>query len=141
MLISNLKNEVQNEKKRKQNLDKQLIIKLKCFQKDNGSTIVLLMCKTLIIRRVENQLGKQKMLIRRHLPNGRSNHCEIAKPLIFKGLIGKYRQYDQRLNYRPIYTINTDIQSVTRSALENKRSKLKYYSITRKQIELAKVKI
>lgn len=28
------------------------------------------------------------MLIRRHLPNERSNHSEIAKPLIFKGLTG-----------------------------------------------------
>lgn len=28
------------------------------------------------------------MLIRRHLPNGMSNHGEIAKPLIFKGLTG-----------------------------------------------------
>ena len=60
------------------------------------------------------------MLIRRHLPNGRSNHGEIAKPLIFKGLTGKYREYDQRLNYRPIYTINTYIQSVTRSVLESR---------------------
>lgn len=63
------------------------------------------------------------MLIRRHLPNGRSNHDEIAKPLIFKGLTGKYRECDQRLNYRPIYTINTDIQSVTRSVLESRARK------------------
>ena len=75
------------------------------------------------------------MLIRRHLPNRRSNHGEIAKPLIFKGLTGQYREYDQRLNYRPLYTIYTDSQSVTRSVLENKSSKLKYYSITRKQTE------
>ena len=78
------------------------------------------------------------MLIRRHLPNGRSNHGKTAKPLIFKGLTGKCREYDQRLNYRPlytIYTIYTDIQTVTRSVLENKSSKLKYYSITRKQTE------
>ena len=60
------------------------------------------------------------MLIRRHLPNGRSNHGEIAKPLIFKGLTGKYREYDQRLNYRPLYTIYTDSQSVTRSVLESR---------------------
>ena len=60
------------------------------------------------------------MLIRRHLPNGRSNHGEIAKPLIFKGLTGKYRECDQRLNYRPLYTIYTDSQSVTRSVLESR---------------------
>ena len=75
------------------------------------------------------------MLIRRHLPNGRSNHGKTAKPLIFKGLTWKYRVCDQRLNYRPLYTIYTDSQSVTRSVLENKSSKLKYYSITRKQTE------
>ena len=63
------------------------------------------------------------MLIRRHLPNGRSNHDEIAKPLIFKGLTGKYRECDQRLNYRPLYTIYTDSQSVTRSALESRTRK------------------
>ena len=37
-----------------------------------------------------------------------SNHDEIAKPLIFKGLTGKYRECDQRLNYRPLYTIYAD---------------------------------
>ena len=68
------------------------------------------------------------MLIRRHLPNGRSNHCEITKPLIFKGLTWKHRVCDQRLNYRPIYTINTDIQSVTRSALESDKWHSKWYS-------------
>ena len=68
------------------------------------------------------------MLIRRHLPNGRSNHCEITKPLIFKGLKQKHRVCDQRLNYRPIYTINTDIQSVTRSALESDKWHSKWYS-------------
>ena len=31
---------------------------VKCFQKDNGSTIVLLIRKTLIIRCVENLRGK-----------------------------------------------------------------------------------
>ena len=60
------------------------------------------------------------MLIRRHLPNGRSNHDEIAKPLIFKGLTWKYRVCDQRLNYRPLYTIYTDSQIVTRSVLESR---------------------
>lgn len=60
------------------------------------------------------------MLIRRHLPNGRSNHEKTTKPLIFKGLIGKCRECDQRLNYRPLYTIFTDSQSVTRSALESR---------------------
>ena len=60
------------------------------------------------------------MLIRRHLPNGMSNHGEIAKPLIFKGLKGKYRECDQRLNYRPLHTIYTDSQSVTRSVLESR---------------------
>lgn len=60
------------------------------------------------------------MLIRRHLPNGRSNHDEIAKPLIFKGLTGKCRECDQRLNYRPLYTMFTDSQSVTRSVLESR---------------------
>ena len=60
------------------------------------------------------------MLIRRHLPNGRSNHDEIAKPLIFKGLTGKYRECDQRLNYRPLYTIYADSKSVTRSVLESR---------------------
>ena len=68
------------------------------------------------------------MLIRRHLPNRRPNHGEIAKPLIFKGLTGKYKECDQRLNYRPIYTINTDIQSVTRSALESDKWHSKWYS-------------
>lgn len=63
------------------------------------------------------------MLIRRNLPNGRSNYGEIAKSLIFKGLTGKYKECDQRLNYRPIYTINTDIQSVTRSVLESRMRK------------------
>ena len=63
------------------------------------------------------------MLIRRHLPNRRSNHGEIAKPLIFKGLTGKYRECDQRLNYRPLYTIYTDSQSVTRSVLESRTRK------------------
>ena len=60
------------------------------------------------------------MLIRRHLPNGRPNHGEITKPLIFKGLTGKYRECEQRLNYRPLYTIYTDSQSVTRSVLESR---------------------
>ncbi len=60
------------------------------------------------------------MLIRRHLPNERSNHSEITKPLIFKGLTGEYRDCDQRLNYRPLYTIYTDSQSVTRSVLESR---------------------
>lgn len=59
------------------------------------------------------------MLIRRDLPNGMSNHGEIAKPLIFKGLTGKYRECAQRLNYRPLHTIYTDSQSVTRSVLVN----------------------
>lgn len=60
------------------------------------------------------------MLTRRHLHNVRSNNGEIAKPLIFKGLTGKYRDCDQRLNYRPLYTIFTDSQSVTRSVLESR---------------------
>ena len=60
------------------------------------------------------------MLIRRHLPNGRSNHGKTAKPLIFKWLIGKCRECDQRLNYRPLYTIFTDSHSVTRSVLESR---------------------
>ena len=60
------------------------------------------------------------MLIRRHLPNGRSIHGETIKPLIFKGLTGKYRECAQRLNYRPLYTICTDNQSVTRSVLESR---------------------
>lgn len=69
------------------------------------------------------------MLTRRHLHNVRSNNGEIAKPLIFKGLTGKYRDCDQRLNYRPLYTIFTDSQSVTRSVLrevghENKRKQI-----------------
>ena len=63
------------------------------------------------------------MLIRRHLPNGRSNHGKTAKPLIFKGLTGKCRECDQRLNYRPLYTIFTDSQSVTRSVLESRTRK------------------
>ena len=63
------------------------------------------------------------MLIRRHFPNGRSNHGETAKPLIFKGLTGNCRECDQRLNYRPLYTIYTDIQTVTRSVLESRARK------------------
>ena len=72
------------------------------------------------------------MLIRRHLPNRRPNHGEIAKPLIFKGLTGKYRECDQRLNYRPLYTIYADSQSVTRSVLVSEAT-------TKKIIKSAKI--
>ena len=99
------------------------MIKLKCFQKDNDSTIALLIRKALIIRCIENLRGKVENVNKKTSPQWKVKSWRNNKTADIQRINIKYRECDQRLNYRPLYTIYTDSQSVTRSVLESRTRK------------------